>query len=261
MKSFNTLPPLIVPTQEIFHSACDDWEVEGHLSWQLNGPLESHAYTARNGDRYKIVPYNRRAQANYGANRRPDGTGALSMESGSDINAEEPWTDLQLESMIEWGRERCSDFPTIAKRRCRNPNDPGIGFHTMWGAPSAWTPVAKTCPGGERKKQFEQVLLPGIIKDGPVVIDLKPKDWFDMATVDELREIVRQEVGNRLKDLDSVIRETYNRADWINSRTEGQSELLTNMDMVVRDTFNRADWVNERTRAILDKLVGEAPKD
>ena len=79
------------------------------------------------------------------------------------------------------------------------------------------------------------------------------KDWFAMATADELRAIVREEVGNRLKDLDSVIRQTYNLADWTNSRTSG-------LEPSIQQTYNLVDWTNDRTKVILDKIVGEAPK-
>ena len=181
--------PFIRPTQIIFHSAGDNYGVEGHLSWQWNGDLESHAYTARDGRVYQIVPYNRRAQANYTANLRPDGTGALSMETGSSINATEPWTDDQIDSLVEWSRERISEFPAIARQRCPGPNAPGLGYHIMFGTPGAWTPVAKACPGPERIKQFNGVLLPRIIKDGPTVIDLgrftPAKEVEDMALVSQ----------------------------------------------------------------------------
>jgi hypothetical protein len=49
-----------------------------------------------------------------------------------------------------------------------------------------------------------------------------------MATEEDLRRIVREEVGNRLKDLDGVIRETFNRADWTN----------TNLDKLMSDGTN-----------------------
>jgi hypothetical protein len=171
LKRFSNPPPSIVPTQIIFHSACDNYGVSGHLSWQLSGSLESHVYISRPGALYQIVNYTQRAQANYQANRRSDGTGALSAETGSDIEALDPWSDEQIDTMVEWARERISQFPRIARQRCPSPTAPGIGFHTMFGAPSAWTPVAKTCPGPERKKQFASIVLPRIVASDPVVID------------------------------------------------------------------------------------------
>jgi hypothetical protein len=50
-----------------------------------------------------------------------------------------------------------------------------------------------------------------------------------------------------------VIRQTYNLADWTNSRTSG-------LEPSIQQTYNLADWTNDRTKVILDKIVGEAPK-
>lgn len=192
-KSFSKPPPIIRPTQLIFHSACDNYDVNGHISWQHNGSLESHVIFSKQGDLYLITPYNRRAQANYTANGpRADGSGAISAETSSDINAEDPWTDNQLESMAYWAKQRMAEFG-IAKRVCRNPTDSGIGFHTMWGAPSAWTPVAKTCPGPTRKKQFYSSLVPMILDGSPPPPPIDPpKPPADQTKDDEMAlDVVR----------------------------------------------------------------------
>lgn len=195
--------PIIIPNQIIFHSAGDNYGVEGHIGWQHSGSLESHAYTARNGDLYQIVQYNRRANANLTANGpRADGTGALSMETGSSINATEPWYDAQIDTMVDWARERIAQFPTILPRRCPSANASGLGYHIMFGTPGPWTPVAKACPGVERIKQFSQVLLPRITKSGPTVIDTKPgkpakpKEWDEMASKEEIGSIVQKALEN-----------------------------------------------------------------
>lgn len=197
-KQFKKPPPIIRPTQIIFHSACDNYSVEGHLDWQYNGDLESHVIFSRVGDLYRITPYNRRAQANYSANGpRSDGSGALSGETSSDINAEDPWSDAQLVSMAQWAKDRMAEFPDIARRVCRSPNDPGIGFHTMWGAPSAWTPVAKTCPGPERKKQFYSTLI-------PMIFDTN-RDNDDMPITDaEMNKIAEKVWSQIIKEAGNV---------------------------------------------------------
>lgn len=187
-------PPAIIPNQLIFHSACDNYGVEGHLSWQLGGSLESHAYTARNGDIYQIVPYSRRAQANLTANGpRGDGTGAISMETGSDINALDPWTNEQIEALINWARDRLDEFPTIARRRAPSPDAAGIGYHTMFGAPSRWTPVAKTCPGPRRIRQFEEIILPALVSGTPSRPPVDERPWFpDRITREEWVAALRE---------------------------------------------------------------------
>jgi hypothetical protein len=66
-----------------------------------------------------------------------------------------------------------------------------------------------------------------------------------MATEDDLRRIVADEVGNRLAELDPVIRETYNRADWTNDRTAGPDTRLVQLDPVIRETYNLSKWTND----------------
>jgi hypothetical protein len=84
------------------------------------------------------------------------------------------------------------------------------------------------------------------------------KDWFDMATEDDLRRIVREEVGQRLADLDPTIRETYNRADWTNERTKGTDERLGQLDPVIRETYNFASWTNGNVNTILAEVTTES---
>jgi hypothetical protein len=48
-------------------------------------------------------------------------------------------------------------------------NGAGVGYHTLFGAPGAWTPVAKSCPGPKRKVQFHDWLVPWM-KDQPTPV-------------------------------------------------------------------------------------------
>jgi hypothetical protein len=102
-----------------------------------------------------------RADANRRANLRPDGTGAISIETedeGDPVGV--PWTAEQLgtiKAIIRWAHVTHGIPMTI----CHSPSAPGLGYHSMWGAPSDWTPSAgKTCPGPTRIIQFH-----GIVKD------------------------------------------------------------------------------------------------
>jgi hypothetical protein len=68
------------------------------------------------------------------------------------------WTDSQCvaiaESMV-WGHE----VYRIPIALPKTWDSPGMGYHTMWGAPSNWTPVAKSCPGRVRIAQFPKLLV------------------------------------------------------------------------------------------------------
>jgi N-acetylmuramoyl-L-alanine amidase/LAGLIDADG-like domain len=62
--------------------------------------------------------------------------------------------------------------------------------NTLHGAPSCWTPVAKTCPGAVRKRQWRDVLLPAFLA-GQTLEDEMP---LDRADKDAIRSIVQAEL-------------------------------------------------------------------
>lgn len=197
----------IIPTQVILHSLGNANNFESGWGWMVDpgNPLEAHLAIRLDGYRRQAVPYTERADANYTANHRPDGTGAISIETDSSINALEPWTDDQVESIIEVVTNICRTF-SIPPRLCRSPDDPGIGWHIMWGTPGAWTPVAKACPGPARIAQVPGIVAHvaanlGQIEVKPAPPQSKPPtDWLDMATEADLRRIVREELKALLDD-------------------------------------------------------------
>lgn len=191
---------MIRPTQIILHSLGNADDFESGWAWMVdpNNPLEAHLAIDTNGYRRQAVPYTMRADANYSANRRPDGTGAIAVETSSSIAALEPWPDDQVESIIEVCTELCIKF-SIPTRLCRSPDDPGIGWHIMWGTPGAWTPVAKACPGPARIKQVPYIVARVAANLNPIVpATPKPTDWLDMATEAQVRKIVREEIDAAL---------------------------------------------------------------
>ena len=79
-----------------------------------------------------------------------------------------------------------------------------------------------------------------------------PEDDMPYSEADLKRiigEVVDQKITGALKAIDGVLRDTYNRADWVNTRAEA-------IDPVLRETFNRADWVNGKTDKIVALLQG-----
>lgn len=150
----------IKPTQIILHTIVGS--AEGAFKFfRDQSSLESHFIVPFAGPRWQLIPCNRSADANRRANRRPDGTGAISVETEDNGGAtieRTPWTDHQVDEIVELCVWACREFD-IPARLCRTTSDPGIGYHTLFGAPSDWTPVAKSCPGAARKAQ-----VPGIIK-------------------------------------------------------------------------------------------------
>jgi N-acetyl-anhydromuramyl-L-alanine amidase AmpD len=127
-------------------------------AWRRTNDTEATFVIALDGSLFQCMDSASRADANRNANRS-----AISIETedrGSGRGEWDPdrvwlpWTDAQLSTIVrllEW----CHQAHGIPMDRCATPTSPGVGYHTMWGAPSPWTPVAKTCPGVARIRQFD----------------------------------------------------------------------------------------------------------
>ncbi len=93
------------------------------------------------------------------ANRRPDGTGAVSIETASKVDSSDPWTAQQVEQLILLGvwLHRQHGIPL---RICRSWDDPGYGYHRLF---PQWSDGGTDCPGDARAKQFGDAVFPGIV--------------------------------------------------------------------------------------------------
>lgn len=152
--------PAIVPTQMIFHSIAAAWTpTRTYEFWRDSTNLESHFGLGYDGALAQYIGTQTRADANYLANRRPDGTGAISLESASDNDHSDPWTPEQIKELIElgvWGH-RTHGIPL---RICRTADDPGYGYHRLY---ADWSVGGTLCPGDARVRQFKTVVFPGIV--------------------------------------------------------------------------------------------------
>lgn len=151
----------IRPTQFIMHSIIAPWTARRTYEyWASQGVnLESHFGLGYEGDLGQYIGTETRADANAGANRRADGTGAVSIETASNTSGTDPWTAAQVEKLIQlgvWLHQRHG----IPLRICRTHSDPGFGYHSMF---SQWSTSGTACPGAARIKQFKEVVFPGIV--------------------------------------------------------------------------------------------------
>jgi hypothetical protein len=166
--------PPIRPTQFIFHTAVNRsiMSVERYFCSGASGGIEAHFGVGgvwapnENGKLRQWRDTGEQADANFRANLRPDGTGAISVETADNAPPTaaqiEPWTRAQVNTLVALGRW-VHDKHGVPLRVCRNPDDPGYGWHAMWGAPSSWTPIAgKECPGPVRIAMLETIVLPRI---------------------------------------------------------------------------------------------------
>ncbi|MER8220351.1 N-acetylmuramoyl-L-alanine amidase [Streptomyces sp. NPDC094143] len=151
----------IRPTQMIFHSIVAPWDEHRlYAYWKNSTSLESHFGVDFDGSLGQYLSTTTRADANYQANRRADGSGAISVETASNTAASDPWTDEQLEALADlgvWGHRAHG----IQLRACRSGADSGYGIHRMF---PQWSPSGTDCPGDLRAAQFRAELLPEIIK-------------------------------------------------------------------------------------------------
>lgn len=135
-----------------------------------SGGIESHFHIRKDGviEQYRSIY--RQADANRDANDF-----AVSIETqGLGLGW---WNPAQLDSikrLLLWLNEE-ADIPLV---KITKWNGSGIGYHTIFGSPSHWTPVAKSCPGPNRIRQFNRKLVPWLsdARKGP-----------DMTRVGEFR--------------------------------------------------------------------------
>lgn len=157
----NETQPRITPTQSILHSAVDSkspmTSLFGFFS-RKDVTVESHFHVLVDGTIEQYMDTERRADANRYANAR-----AVSIETEDNGDPDNtPWTEAQIRSIVRllvWLHET-HDIPLS---KCAAWDKPGIGWHSMWGAPSQWTPArGKTCPGRCRIRQIHDVIFPAL---------------------------------------------------------------------------------------------------
>ncbi|MFE1272059.1 N-acetylmuramoyl-L-alanine amidase [Streptomyces sp. NPDC058758] len=150
----------IKPDQFIVHSIIAPWTAKRTYEyWRDSTNLESHFGLGYEGDLGQFIGTETRADANYLANRRPDGHGAVSIETASNTSGTDPWTPAQIEELIKlgvWLHEKHG----IPLRICPEWDAPGYGYHRLH---SEWAKDGTSCPGDARVRQFKEVVFPGIV--------------------------------------------------------------------------------------------------
>lgn len=152
--------PAITPTQFILHSIAAPWTPERTYEyWRDSTNLESHFGLGYDGSLGQFIGTETRADANYLANRRSDGTGAVSLESASNDEHTDPWTDAQVETIIKLGVWLHQQHG-IPLRVCRTASDPGYGYHRLF---ADWAIGGTACPGDARVAQFKNLIFPSVV--------------------------------------------------------------------------------------------------
>ena len=124
----------------------------------FNGPsggVESHFYVRRDGtvEQYRDTAY--QADANTDANDFAISIETQGMAAGQ-------WTPEQLASikaLLLW----CHEVHGIPLVKCPTWNGSGVGYHTLFRGDDntpGWDKRRASCPGPDRIKQFDNVLVP-----------------------------------------------------------------------------------------------------
>jgi len=187
-------PPIIVIGAILHVDAGNSKSLFGYFNGPSGG-IESHFHVPKDQqvEQYRDTGYE--ADANLKANSFiKDGKryGYISIETQG-FGAGE-WTPRQLDEikkLLLW-LSKTHGFPLV---RCPAHMSPGVGYHVMFGAPGPWTPVAKDCPGRERVKQFNNILVPWM-KSVTAPKPATPTGDDDMALTDaDVLKILNFEIG------------------------------------------------------------------
>lgn len=144
----------------------------------FNGPsggVESHFYIRRDGTVEQYRDTDRQADANVMANDF-----AISVETQGMAAGE--WTTQQLaaiKALLTW----CNKVHSIPLVKCPTWDGSGVGYHILFEA--QWDQRGAACPGPDRIKQFNNVLVPWMAAS-----TAPKKEWDEMATKDEIQQAV-----------------------------------------------------------------------
>ena len=192
----NTQAP-IEPRVAVAHTAVDAPGPSRLWKWfgRPDIKAETHFWIDNEGTIYQMMDTNVEADAMQIADKF-----GVSYETEDDGDPEgNPWTEAQLESIIELNVWLVEAHPDIIPEVVRTPRGSGLGWHSMWGFEDPWnlegpkrnpwsSKFGKTCPGRTRIHQFVNVVVPA------VQARLFGDDMFD----DEARSMLA-EVRDRLR--------------------------------------------------------------
>lgn len=141
--------PAIDPRLAILHVAVSEGSSLHDFFRDRSGGVESHFYIRRDGtvEQYRSIYF--QADANLNANDFAVSIETQGMGAGQ-------WTPNQIaaiKKLLVWLHKE-ADIPLV---RCQSADGFGVGYHSQF---RSWSPVVKSCPGPDRIKQFETVIVP-----------------------------------------------------------------------------------------------------
>lgn len=147
----------------------------------LSGGIESHFYITWTGKLEQYRDTGRQADANLDANDFAISIETAGMGPGR-------WNKRQrrtIQRLLLWLHQ----VEGISLHVIQAWDGSGVGYHTQFGAPSHWTPVAKDCPGPGRIAQFHNWLAPWMRQD-PTTPDLTRAERRAARRLEKVRGLV-----------------------------------------------------------------------
>jgi hypothetical protein len=160
-----------------------------------SGGIESHFYITLTGKLEQYRDTGRQADANYEANDF-----AVSIETaGMGVLG---WNRAQkrtIQRLLLWLHQ----VEGIPLRKVQNWDGAGVGYHTLFGAPSHWTPVAKSCPGPGNIRLFDEWLVPWMRRNptSPDPTRAQVRAARRLARVQDALEVARADVAADREEL------------------------------------------------------------
>jgi hypothetical protein len=127
----------------------------------------------------------------------------------------------------------------------------------MFGAPRHWTPKVKTCPGPDRIKQFNEIIVPWLE-------DRAPEEEPDMQLTDAIGKHTDTTVGDVFRRMDTYLTKT------VPAMREGMKRIRAEIDAVpegamateVKKIVHRElDGLDATIQLVLDKEGDPIPAE
>lgn len=149
--------PQIVPVGDVFHVAVS--EASSLFDFFDHNPsgIEATGYIRRDGTVEQYRPITVQCDAQAAGNSWSEGGRLVGLNSWETqgMGAGE-WTPEQVDTIkriIVWKHQAWG----VPLRVCPSPTSAGFGYHRLF---TAWNPHHHACPGPDRVKQFEQIIVP-----------------------------------------------------------------------------------------------------
>jgi hypothetical protein len=191
----------IIPAGDVFHVAVSEASSLLKSYQQRSDGIESTGYILRDGTIQQYRPLNVECDAQLAGNSwLHDGKwyGLNSWETQG--MGEGEWTDAQLASIkriIAWKHANYGT-PLVVNP---GPTSPGFGYHRLF---NAWNPNGHSCPGPDRVKQFNNIIVPWM-RQGGNEDDMTPEQAAELAAAKAKIDHVSGQVKSANSKLDKIL--------------------------------------------------------